>query len=176
MNGLAHHSPFIIAALEQKCLSNFDCLESDDFALAWLVFGVVTTVLLMINPSAGILSLIMPSALSCITDALRTPASLSEFVLLEALLVFTTLAFALSIFGHASICMSAIGQLWSSESVPRRQAEPGDVCAICLEELMSEPKKALLYCRSGCGKPTHKHCLQAWLKVKPCCPHCNVRM
>mmetsp|Transcript_24141 Transcript_24141/g.62185 ORF Transcript_24141/g.62185 Transcript_24141/m.62185 type:complete len:262 (+) Transcript_24141:89-874(+) len=62
--------------------------------------------------------------------------------------------------------------------VEQREPEPGDSCAICLDDLLpSQPSSAthvpdLGYCRFGCGKPCHSSCLQRWLHYSQRCPNC----
>ncbi|KAF6776889.1 hypothetical protein AHF37_03261 [Paragonimus kellicotti] len=44
----------------------------------------------------------------------------------------------------------------------QRKIEADDVCCICQEELLSENRYPVTYCRKGCGNSVHIRCMRVW--------------
>ncbi|KAJ4457970.1 putative E3 ubiquitin-protein ligase Zswim2 [Paratrimastix pyriformis] len=63
-------------------------------------------------------------------------------------------------------------------SAQPRPVEPGDICAICQEEIT--PKQPLSHCRFSCGNNIHTKCLLIWsqhnrsIGEKVTCPGCGL--
>ncbi|CAI2738481.1 unnamed protein product [Dicrocoelium dendriticum] len=38
----------------------------------------------------------------------------------------------------------------------------GDICPICQDELLSEKRNPVTYCRKGCGNSVHIRCMRVW--------------
>ncbi|CAL8086182.1 unnamed protein product [Calicophoron daubneyi] len=46
----------------------------------------------------------------------------------------------------------------------QRRIGEDDVCAICQDELLSEQRYPVTYCRKGCGNSVHIRCMRVWMK------------
>uniref|UniRef100_A0A7R9U381 RING-type domain-containing protein n=1 Tax=Pinguiococcus pyrenoidosus TaxID=172671 RepID=A0A7R9U381_9STRA len=57
--------------------------------------------------------------------------------------------------------------------------EKGDLCGICLNEIISPKAKpqndneAVVYCKYGCGKVVHATCMRMWMEHRSCCIYCQ---
>mmetsp|Transcript_143823 Transcript_143823/g.459580 ORF Transcript_143823/g.459580 Transcript_143823/m.459580 type:complete len:487 (-) Transcript_143823:83-1543(-) len=72
-----------------------------------------------------------------------------------------------------------VSQFWrclSMRPVPGRQPEAGEECAICCCELLTdegEEQTPLDFCRWGCGRAVHHHCMAAWREKRDECVFCH---
>lgn len=46
--------------------------------------------------------------------------------------------------------------------VKQRRIGPDDICAICQDELLTEERHPVSYCRNGCGNSLHIRCMRVW--------------
>jgi hypothetical protein len=193
MNAIALWSPLYAQQMAIACVEG-DCAEPVVGMMPWLCLGILgTSALAISNPSVGLIALAAPSLFSSLTlavwSALDAPdeqqpvlnaslrQALETMVLLSVLwTVLWTLVLLWTLAISVASCLK--GEVvwlagWRSR-VPRRTADPTDVCPICLELLDST--RQLMFCTSGCGKPCHRNCFRRWLRVKQRCPHCNLPM
>ncbi|KAI3388322.1 hypothetical protein SNEBB_004680 [Seison nebaliae] len=62
--------------------------------------------------------------------------------------------------------------------IERKTIEKDDCCPICMDEFQNSTK-AMVYCRYGCGKNMHYHCLTVWAQHQTTddqsftCPYCR---
>mmetsp|Transcript_27399 Transcript_27399/g.86846 ORF Transcript_27399/g.86846 Transcript_27399/m.86846 type:complete len:232 (-) Transcript_27399:184-879(-) len=67
------------------------------------------------------------------------------------------------------LCKPPINPIW----------EKGDLCPICLNEMMSprcharRAEDAVVYCKYGCGKVVHKACMRQWIEQRSVCVYCQ---
>ncbi|KAA0187834.1 E3 ubiquitin-protein ligase ZSWIM2 [Fasciolopsis buskii] len=52
--------------------------------------------------------------------------------------------------------------LENEEEVKQRRIGPDDICAICQDELLTEERHPVSYCRNGCGNSLHIRCMRVW--------------
>ncbi|TPP60338.1 E3 ubiquitin-protein ligase ZSWIM2 [Fasciola gigantica] len=71
--------------------------------------------------------------------------------------------------GKYSFTVQPKSTLEKPEDEPKNEGEirqrpicPGDICAICQDELLTEQRHPVTYCRNGCGNSVHIRCMRVW--------------
>mgnify|MGYP003310201509 CR=1 FL=1 len=60
-------------------------------------------------------------------------------------------------------CIDSLKHRLTRRAVERREVNDGDVCPICHEELTDQEMGPLAFCRWGCGRAVHAHCMRSWM-------------